>query len=156
MSNAPKYRKGAGIVLLNSDKLIFGGKRIDNPSDAWQMPQGGLDSGESPEDGALRELKEETGVDPSKVSVLAQSSDWLRYDLPTNLTDRLWKGKYIGQEQMWFLMRFEGDNSDIDITAHNPEFSEWQWMDAEALVEKIVVFKRDLYRQVFAEFADYL
>lgn len=150
------YRAGTGIVLLNPDGLVFGAKRIDNPGNAWQMPQGGLDAGETPEQGALRELREETGVDPSKVSVLAQSQEWLRYDLPTDLGGRLWKGKYRGQEQIWFLMRFEGHDADIDITAFEPEFSEWRWMSPAALVATIVPFKRDMYRRIFADFESHL
>ena len=139
-------------MLFRDDGLVFGGKRIDNPGDAWQMPQGGLDFGELPEEAALRELTEETGVSPDKVRVEAQSREWLRYDLPEELRGRIWGGKYRGQEQLWFAMRFLGTDSDIDIATDHAEFSEWRWMTPGALTEKIVPFKRDLYRRIFEDF----
>ncbi len=148
------YRPGAGIVLLNQDRKIFAGRRIDNASDAWQMPQGGIDYGELPEEAALRELTEETGVPSHKATIERQTSNWLRYELPPELLGKLWKGKYRGQEQMWFAARFLGTDADVNIATEHAEFSEWRWMAAADLIEKIVPFKRDLYTRVFEEFSD--
>ncbi len=148
------YRPGAGIVLLNQDRKIFAGRRIDNAADAWQMPQGGIDYGELPEEAALRELTEETGVHRDKAIIERQTKEWLRYELPKDLLGKLWKGKYRGQEQMWFAARFLGTDADVNIATAHAEFSEWRWMAASDLIEKIVPFKRDLYEQVFNEFAD--
>ena len=143
------YRPCAGVVLINRDGLVFGGQRIDNPGKAWQMPQGGLDYGELPEEAALRELTEETGVSRDQVTVLGQTSEWITYELPEELLGKLWKGKYRGQEQMWYAMRFLGDDSDINIATETPEFSQWQWMSPEALIDAIVPFKRYVYKAVF-------
>jgi putative (di)nucleoside polyphosphate hydrolase len=150
------YRPCAGVVLINRDGLVFGGQRIDNPGKAWQMPQGGLDFGELPEEAALRELPEETGVPRGKVEVLAQTRDWITYELPDELLGKLWKGKYRGQEQMWFAMRFLGDDSDIDIATETAEFSQWQWMTPEALIETIVPFKRHVYESVFEDLGEWI
>ncbi len=150
------YRPGAGVMLFRPDGTVFAGKRIDNKSDAWQMPQGGIDFGELPEEAALRELTEETGIPASKVTVLGQTSDWLRYELPDELLGKLWGGKYRGQEQMWFAMRFLGEDSDVDIATEHAEFSEWCWMKPADMIEKIVSFKRDLYEAIFAELTDYM
>ncbi len=150
------YRRNVGIVLANPQGLVFAGQRLDNPGDAWQMPQGGIDEGEAPEAAALRELEEETGVRPDLVRIEARSSDWLTYDLPPDLVPRIWKGRYRGQQQMWYLMRFLGDDGAIDIRTSHPEFSAWRWMAPDALIERIVPFKRDVYRAVFAEFAPHL
>ncbi len=150
------YRPGAGVVLFRDDGTVFAGKRIDNPVDAWQMPQGGIDFGELPEEAALRELTEETGVSPAHVTVEGQTKDWLRYDLPEELLGTLWRGKFRGQEQIWFAMRFLGTDADIDIATKHPEFCEWQWMVPADLIEKIVPFKRDLYAAVFADLGKYL
>jgi len=150
------YRPCAGVVLFRDDGTVFAGKRIDNRSDAWQMPQGGIDFGELPEEAALRELTEETGVRADKVQVVGQTREWLRYDLPRDLLGRLWGGRYRGQEQMWFAMRFLGEDADVNITLKNAEFSEWRWMAPDALVEKIVPFKRDLYAAVFEDLRERL
>ena len=150
------YRPCVGVVLMNRDGRLFAGRRIDNPGPAWQMPQGGIDPGEAPRDAALRELQEETGVSPDKVRVLAETRDWIPYDLPVDLVPNLWKGRYRGQEQKWFLMRFDGSDSDIDIRTDTPEFSEWAWMEPEALLSCIVPFKRATYTRVFEAFADHL
>ena len=120
------------------------------------MPQGGLDYGELPEEAALRELTEETGVPPDKVTVLAQTRDWISYELPEELLGKLWKGKYRGQEQMWFAMRFLGDDSDIDIATETAEFSQWRWMTPSALIESIVPFKRDVYEAVFVDLGEWI
>ncbi len=146
------YRPCAGVVLFRDDGSVFAGKRIDNPVDAWQMPQGGIDFGELPEEAALRELREETGVSSARVTVEAQSQDWLRYDLPDELLGKIWGGKFRGQEQMWFAMRFLGTDADVNIETDNAEFCEWRWMEPADLIESIVPFKRDLYIAVFKDF----
>lgn len=150
------YRPCAGVVLINRAGLVFAGQRIDNPGDAWQMPQGGLDYGELPEEAALRELTEETGVPRGKVQVLAQTSEWITYDLPDELLGKIWKGKYRGQEQMWFAMRFLGEDSDVDIETEHAEFSRWAWMKPVDLIEKIVPFKRTVYERVFTDLGAYI
>ncbi|MHB1205491.1 MAG: RNA pyrophosphohydrolase [Rhodospirillaceae bacterium] len=146
------YRKGVGIVLMDSRGRVFVGRRRDSKAAAWQMPQGGIDDGETPRAAALRELKEETGTD--KARIVAVSRSWLRYDLPAGLQAKVWKGKYRGQEQKWFLMRFTGVDGDIDLNAHTPEFSRWKWLPFKQLPKVIVGFKRDIYKQVVAAFAD--
>lgn len=148
------YRPCVGLVVLSRDGRIFAGQRIDNAGDAWQMPQGGIDPGESPEEAALRELKEETGIDSGEVNVLRESAYWHRYDLPARLVPRLWGGSFRGQTQRWFALRYLGSDESIDIETAHPEFRRWQWMDREELVRRIVPFKRDTYAQVFDEFDD--
>jgi len=148
------YRRGVGIMLINRAGLVFVAKRIDMPSDAWQMPQGGIDRGEDPADAALRELKEETGTD--RAEIVAESRDWFHYDLPADLRPRLWGGKYRGQRQKWFAMRFTGTDRDIDIATEHPEFSDWKWTAPATLPDLIVPFKRQLYRELLAEFRDVL
>ena len=150
------YRPCAGVMLVNAMGHVFVGQRLDNSQDAWQMPQGGIDEGEAPGDAALRELWEETGVPADLVSVEAETTDWIPYDLPTELVGRLWKGRYRGQKQKWFLMRFQGSDADVNIKTEHPEFSAWQWLPADQLVEKIVPFKREVYARVLHEFEEYL
>lgn len=150
------YRKNVGLVLINAEGLIFAGQRIDNPGHAWQMPQGGIDAGERPKEAALRELQEETGVRPDLVEKIAKTEDWLVYDLPEELIGTIWGGKYRGQKQKWFLFRFLGQDSDVNIATEHPEFSVWRWMEPSELVEKIVPFKRAVYEQVFDSFAEHL
>ena len=150
------YRDCAGVVLVNADGRVFAGQRLDHDKGAWQMPQGGIDRGETPENAALRELEEETGITRDKISVEAALSGWARYDLPDELLGRIWKGKYRGQRQMWFLCRFRGDDSDVNIATDHPEFSAWTWMSPETLIEQIVPFKRDVYAKVFDEFGEKL
>lgn len=150
------YRKNVGLVLINAEGLIFAGQRLDNPGDAWQMPQGGIDAGERPKEAALRELQEETGVRPELVEKIAKTEDWLVYDLPEDLIGNIWGGKYRGQKQKWFLFRFLGQDSDVNIATEHPEFSVWRWMEPAELVEKIVPFKRAVYEQVFDSFAEHL
>ncbi len=150
------YRRNVGLVLLNADGLVFAGQRIDNPGSAWQMPQGGIDKGEKPREAALRELREETGVRPDLVEKLAKTEDWLTYDLPPELIGSIWGGRYRGQQQKWFLFRFLGTDSDVNIATEHPEFSVWQWMHPDTLVERIVPFKRAVYEQVFDAFRDHL
>lgn len=147
------YRLGVGVMLMNASGLIFVGRRIDTDGQAWQMPQGGIDSDEDPRKAALRELKEETGT--ADAAILAETPDWLSYDLPEDLRRRVWSGRYKGQRQKWFLMRFLGSDADIDLEADDhPEFSAWRWAPAAEVPDLIVPFKRDLYRAVLGIFQD--
>lgn len=150
------YRPCAGVVLINRDGLVFAGQRIDNPGPAWQMPQGGIDPDEAPLAAALRELGEETGVGPELVEVLSVAEDWVLYDLPPELLGRMWGGRFGGQRQKWVLMRFLGDDTQIDIATPQAEFSRWAWMRADDLIGRIVPFKRDVYARVFQTFRDWL
>ena len=143
-------------MLINADKQVWVGARIDNTDDAWQMPQGGIDQGEEPWATALRELEEETGIAPHLVERLSECPERLRYDLPEELRGKLWGGKWVGQDQDWFLARFVGQDSDIDIVTEHPEFREWRWVEPKELVALIVPFKRDLYRQIIANFGEWL
>lgn len=147
------YRPCVGIVLRNPAGRVFAGQRTDSSAPAWQMPQGGIDRGESPGDAALRELGEETGLLPDAVTVVAETPGWLRYDLPRDLVPKIWKGRYRGQEQRWFLMDFQGADADIDLASHHAEFSRWKWIAPDDLLANIVSFKRDTYRAVFEVFA---
>ena len=157
MSNLP-YRPCVGIMLLNKDGKVWIGRRAmkrsvqqDEPG-SWQMPQGGIDEGEDPLPAALRELEEETGI--SDVEVIGKTQDWLTYDLPKHLIGTALKGKYCGQKQKWFAMRYLGDDSAIDLAkAEDDEFDDWRWEDAAALPDLIVEFKRPVYEQVVARFA---
>ncbi|MDE2561712.1 MAG: RNA pyrophosphohydrolase [Sphingomonadales bacterium] len=150
------YRPCAGLMLVNGDGRVFVGKRIDNKEgDAWQMPQGGIDDGEDFLAAAMRELREETGVADTLVTVLAESREEYFYDLPDELLGKLWKGKYRGQRQRWMLLRFTGAEADIRLDAHQPpEFCEYKWVMPEELPDLIVPFKRRVYRQVLEEFRD--
>ena len=156
MTDSDRYRRGVGVMLLNSEGKVFVGARIDNPDDAWQMPQGGIDEDEEPWSTALRELEEETGIAPHLVERIALCPERLRYDLPEEWRPRLWGGKWLGQEQDWFLARFLGRDEDVNIATDHPEFREWRWVEAERLPDLIVPFKRDLYRRLLDEFGDYL
>ena len=144
------YRKGVGIVLFNAQGLVFTARRIDTKEPAWQFPQGGIDNNEDPLTAAWREMKEEIGTDNAKV--LGQSADWISYDLPPDIADKAWKGRFRGQSQKWFAFTFLGTDSEIDIATQHPEFSEWQWMELTDVPKLIVPFKRDLYERVVAEF----
>ncbi len=146
------YRPCAGIMLANRAGLVFVGQRIDNPGDAWQMPQGGIDPGEDPEVAAFRELGEETGLLPDHVDLLARSREEYFYDLPPELQGNIWGGRWRGQRQWWFLMRFKGEDADINIETHIPEFSRWKWAEAQDLPMLIVPFKRRIYEGVVTEF----
>lgn len=148
------YRPCAGIMLVNAQGHAFVGKRIDTKEgDWWQMPQGGIDKGEDANDAALRELWEETGLHADKVRIEARMREELYYDLPDELKGKLWRGKYIGQRQTWFLVRLTGEDADINLTAHQPpEFSAWRWVQPETLPDMIIPFKRTIYTTVVEEF----
>ena len=150
------YRPCVGVMLMNDLGEVFVGQRIDSNMAAWQMPQGGVDKGEDPYDAALRELWEETGVEASLVTVVTETPEWLPYELPYDLVPKLWKGRFRGQEQKWFLMRFSGSDADINIQTDHPEFSEWRWLPTSELVDNIVPFKRDVYAAVLKAFNAHL
>lgn len=150
------YRPCVGVVLINAEGRIFAGQRIDNPTPAWQMPQGGIDEGEKPRAAALRELWEETGVTEDLVEFVAKSEGWITYDLPPELLGKVWKGKYRGQKQKWFVYRYLGRDDQVRIDTEHPEFNAWRWLGAEELVASIVPFKRAVYEAVTREFAPHL
>lgn len=149
--NALPYRRGVGIMLANAAGQIFVGQRFDSTVEAWQMPQGGIDPGEEPWPAAVRELEEETGVKPELVSKIAETKDWLTYDLPPELVGRLWKGKYRGQRQKWYALRFLGADCDVNIATEHAEFRAWRWADPASLAGLIVPFKRQLYTDIVGE-----
>lgn len=145
------YRRGVGAVLFDSRGRVLVARRIDTPGNAWQLPQGGLDKGESPRRAVLRELKEEIGT--AKARIIGETRRWLAYDLPPALADRAWGGRFRGQKQKWFALRFLGRPSDIRLdAADHPEFSDWKWIKLEDLPRLIVSFKRPLYRELVDEF----
>lgn len=155
MSDLP-YRPCAGIIIVNAAGLIFVGQRIDSTAEAWQLPQGGIDEGEDAEAAALRELGEETGIAADKVMLIAVAPGEFYYDLPDDLIGKVWKGKWRGQRQRWFLYRLTGDDSDIDIATVHQEFSAWRWSTRDEVIALAVPFKRKLYEDVFAALADHL
>ena len=142
-------RIGVGILLLNSENKVFVGKRIDNPQSFWQMPQGGVNKNEDFLQAAKRELKEETGI--KSVELIKELNDWLEYDLPKNLLGKIWNGKYRGQTQKWFIMRFLGKNEEINIKTKNPEFLDWQWINSSELPNISVNFKTNIYKRLEEE-----
>ena len=146
------YRPCVGIMLVNNEGLVFVGRRIDQTVEGWQMPQGGIDDGETPAQAALRELEEEAGT--RKATIIAEMDEWLCYDLPPHLLGIALHGRYRGQRQKWIAMRFTGEDSDIDIKTREPEFAAWKWLALEALPRLIVPFKRDTYAKVIAAFRD--
>jgi putative (di)nucleoside polyphosphate hydrolase len=146
------YRPCVGVMLINSEGLVFVGRRIDQTVEGWQMPQGGIDQGETPGQAALRELKEEIGTDKAKP--LREMEGWLDYDLPQHLLGVALKGRYRGQRQKWLAMRFTGNDGDIDVNTREPEFADWKWLAMEALPRLIVPFKRDTYAKVIDAFRD--
>jgi putative (di)nucleoside polyphosphate hydrolase len=150
------YRPCAGIMLLNRDGLAFAGQRIDTTMEAWQIPQGGIDPGESAGQAAIRELGEEIGVGRDKVELIAQAPGEFYYDLPDDLVGKVWKGKWRGQRQTWFLYRFLGEDPDINLATEHPEFNTWRWVAPHELPKLIVPFKRKLYEDVIAAFSAYL
>ena len=150
------YRPCAGAMILSRDGQVFVGKRIDSTLDAWQMPQGGIDPGEDALPAAIREVGEETGIDPALIKLVAEAPEELYYDLPEELIGKLWKGKWRGQRQRWFLFEFLGEDSDVDIATGHPEFSAWKWAYPADITGMIVPFKKRLYEDVLAAFSDHL
>jgi len=150
------YRPCAGVMLLNRDGRVFVGQRLDSTLEAWQMPQGGIDPGEDALEAAFRELWEETGVARHHAELIAEAPEELQYDLPDDLIGKVWKGKWRGQRQRWFLLRFLGEDSDIDIATAHPEFRAWRWSEPADLPELIVPFKRALYTRLLELFAPHL
>lgn len=150
------YRPAAAVMLLNDRNQVWVGQRRDSTLEAWQMPQGGLDEGEEPQAGALRELEEETGIASHLVEIVARSERELLYDLPDDLIGKLWKGRYRGQRQYWFLARFLGQDEDVRIETADPEFRAWRWVEPRELPHLIVPFKRALYEAVLEEFLPHL
>ena len=160
-SDSSVFRLGVGIMLVNADKKVFVGRRIDQTrqkendivSKVWQMPQGGIDSGEHLEEALWREMDEEIGC--SKGEIIAESKEWYSYDLPLDLQIRLWGGRFQGQKQKWFLVKFLGEEKDINLNTHYPEFSSWKWVDCDELIDIIVPFKKELYKKIVGEFKWY-
>ena len=142
-------RIGVGIVLLNNENKVFVGKRIDNPSNFWQMPQGGVDQNEQMLEAAKRELEEETGI--TKIILIKELNYWLEYELPKSLINKIWKGKYKGQKQKWFIMKFTGDRKDINIKTKHPEFLDWKWIKPSKLPNIVVDFKVNVYKKILKE-----
>ena len=150
LATSGQYRLGVGIVLLNKSGRVLLGRRSDIEGGAWQMPQGGIEHGEQPGDAALRELNEEIGTD--RAAILAESRDWYRYDLPETLRMHAWGGRYLGQRLKWFLMRFSGNDADIDVTSGSREFSRWIWVPPDDATTLVVSFKQPMYLAVLDEF----
>ena len=153
LRNLP-MRQGVGIIVLNNDNKVFVGKRKDNPIDKWQMPQGGIDVNETPLNAMKRELKEETSI--IKIVILKEIESWLEYELPPNLLGKIWKGKYRGQKQKWFIVRFIGNENEINIKTKHPEFIEWKWIDYNILPEVIVDFKKKVYEKLKIELNQFI
>ena len=147
------YRPCVGVMLVNAEGSVFTGQRLDRDTDAWQMPQGGIDEGETPREAGIRELWEETGVTEDLTSVEAETADWVTYDLPHHIVPNIWKGRFRGQKQKWLLVRYLGTDDQIDIQTQHPEFSAWRWQPKDTLISSIVPFKREVYRQVLSEFS---
>jgi putative (di)nucleoside polyphosphate hydrolase len=150
------YRPCAGVMLINADGKVFVGQRMDSTLEAWQMPQGGIDPDEDAQTAALRELGEETGVAAEHAELIAEAPGEFTYDLPPELIGKVWKGKWRGQRQRWFLYRFLGTDADIDIATEHQEFRAWRWLDPADLPSMIVPFKKALYQDVLAAFAPHL
>ena len=154
--HALPYRACVGVMVVNAAGEVFVGQRLDRNYDAWQMPQGGVEKGEDPAQAALRELEEETGITRDLVRIEAETAEWLPYELPHDLVPKLWNGKYRGQKQKWFLLRFSGKDADVNIATAEPEFSKWRWLPASEMLDGIVPFKRDVYARVVKEFGEIL
>ena len=145
------YRRCVGLVVINKDGLVFVGKRIDSNLNAWQMPQGGIENGESPRNAGLREMKEEIGT--NNVKLIGEMDNWLNYDIPQKLSSKLWNGKYRGQTQKWLAFQFLGSDDEININTEDPEFKEWKWEEHKNLVNLAVPFKKDIYKKIINEFS---
>ena len=152
--NERPYRPCVGIFLINDAKQVFGGRRIDGRAEAWQMPQGGIDPGETVIDACMREMGEEIGT--SSAVLLSEHDKWLYYDIPLPLADRLWHGQYKGQKQKWMALRFTGNDEDININTAEPEFCEWRWLEPSELVNLAVPFKRGVYDDVLQAFSNFV
>ena len=150
------YRPAVGVMLLNADGKVWVGQRLDSTLEAWQMPQGGLDEGEEPLEGAYRELEEETGIRRGLVEILARCPRELTYDLPPDLVGKVWKEPWLGQRQTWFLARFLGSDADVNLQTPHPEFRAWKWADPAELPAMIVPFKKELYERLLTEFREWL
>ena len=155
IENLP-YRSNVGLMVLNKSGEVFVAQRLEHYANAWQMPQGGIDLGEDTQEAALRELEEETGITRDKVTIITETQGWITYELPPDLISNLWNGKYRGQKQKWFLLRFFGEDIDINIETEEPEFSAWKWIAPSSLPEVIVPFKRDVYVAVLEAFQNHL
>jgi len=153
MLNKLPMRQGVGIIVLNDNNKVFVGRRKDNPVNKWQMPQGGIDENEKPLNAMKRELAEETSI--TKIKVLKEIDNWLEYELPPNLLGKIWKGKYRGQKQKWFIVKFEGKEDEINLNTKNPEFIEWKWIDYNLLPDVIVSFKKEVYKKLKNEIKNF-
>ena len=153
MLNKLPMRQGVGIIVLNENNKVFVGRRKDNPVNKWQMPQGGIDKNEKPLNAMKRELAEETSI--TKIKVLKEIDNWLEYELPPNLLGKIWKGKYRGQKQKWFIVKFIGSDSEINLNTKHPEFIEWKWIDYNLLTDVIVDFKKDVYKKLKVELKNF-
>lgn len=150
------YRPCVGVMLMNPRGELFVGQRRDSEAPAWQMPQGGIDSGETPEAAGLRELREETGIPADLVEIVAVTPGWIRYDLPDHLIGRIWGGRFRGQKQKWLLLRYLGRDDQVRIETEEPEFSAWRWLEPDEVLAQIVPFKRAVYAEVLAAFRAHL
>ena len=150
-----QYRRCVGMMILNNENKILVGKRLDHPSGHWQMPQGGIDDNENPNEAVWREMHEEIGT--NNATIIKESTQWINYKIPFETLQTLpWGHKYVGQTQKWFLFRFNGADNEINVVTENPEFSEWRWSNHNLLVENIVPFKRNTYKKILEEFKDLL
>jgi putative (di)nucleoside polyphosphate hydrolase len=150
----PQYRPAVGMMILNSENKIFAGQRVDTKAPAWQMPQGGVGPFEDLDQAMLRELEEEIGT--KNVEIIVKSKTWYKYDLPVDIAKRLWGGKYKGQRQIWYVLRFRGQDEEINVNTYHAEFQKWKWFEKDELLELIVPFKKDLYAQVFTDLWPYV
>ena len=153
MLNKLPMRQGVGVIVLNQNNEVFVGKRKDNPIDKWQMPQGGIDKNESPYNAMRRELFEETSI--TSIEVLKEIEKWLEYELPPNLLGKIWKGKFRGQKQKWFIVKFIGNDNEINLNTKHPEFIEWRWIDYKSLPNVIVDFKKEVYEILKVELSNF-
>ncbi len=140
------YRPCVGLMIFNKYGFVFSGQRLDNPNDSWQLPQGGIDEGENPIQAAFRELEEETSI--TSADFVAEYPDWIKYDVPKNLANNLWDGKYRGQTQKWLLFHFLGNDNEININTKAPEFKNWSWMEPNELSKKAIYFKKQVYEEI--------
>lgn len=150
----PLYRPAVGMMLLNADNKIFVGQRLDSKEPAWQMPQGGIGSHEDADQAMLRELQEEIGT--RNVEIIIKSKAWYKYDLPSNLAKRLWNGKFKGQKQIWYALRFRGKDQEINIHTYHPEFQNWKWVEKDELLKLVIPFKQELYERVLEDLWEYV